>query len=135
MLPADQLDSYIAGLILLAAAPCTAMVFVWSRLTNGDPLFTLSQVALNDSIMVIAFAPLVGFLLGMSAITVPWDTLLTSVVLYIVIPVILAQLLRKQLLPKARMPSRPRWRKSARGRSRRCWPPWCCCSPSRARPS
>ncbi len=100
MLPADQLDSYIAGLILLAAAPCTAMVFVWSRLTNGDPLFTLSQVALNDSIMVVAFAPLVGFLLGISAITVPWDTLITSVVLYIVIPVILAQLLRKQLLAK-----------------------------------
>ncbi len=100
MLPADQLDSYIAGLILLAAAPCTAMVFVWSRLTNGDPLFTLSQVALNDSIMVVAFAPLVGFLLGISAITVPWDTLITSVVLYIVIPVILAQLLRKQLLSK-----------------------------------
>ncbi|BAP88811.1 ACR3 family arsenite transporter [Burkholderiales bacterium GJ-E10] len=100
MLPADQLDSYIAGLILLAAAPCTAMVFVWSRLTNGDPLFTLSQVALNDSIMVIAFAPLVGFLLGISAITVPWDTLITSVVLYIVIPVILAQILRKQLLAK-----------------------------------
>ncbi|NVO04526.1 MAG: ACR3 family arsenite efflux transporter [Rhodoferax sp.] len=98
LLPADQLDSYIAGLILLAAAPCTAMVFVWSRLTGGDPLFTLSQVALNDSIMVIAFAPLVGFLLGISAITVPWDTLLTSVVLYIVIPVILAQLLRKSLL-------------------------------------
>ena len=98
MLPADQLDSYIAGLILLAAAPCTAMVFVWSRLTGGDPLFTLSQVALNDSIMVIAFAPLVGLLLGMSAISVPWATLLTSVVLYIVIPVILAQLWRKRLL-------------------------------------
>lgn len=100
MLPADQVDSYIAGLILLAAAPCTAMVFVWSRLTHGDPLFTLSQVALNDSIMVVAFAPLVGFLLGISAITVPWDTLITSVVLYIVIPVILAQLLRKRLLAK-----------------------------------
>ncbi len=97
-LPADQLDSYIAGLILLAAAPCTAMVFVWSRLTNGNPLFTLSQVALNDSIMVFAFAPLVGFLLGISAITVPWDTLLTSVVLYIVIPVLLAQMWRRQLL-------------------------------------
>jgi ACR3 family arsenite transporter len=100
MLPPDQIDSYIAGLILLAAAPCTAMVFVWSRLTGGDPLFTLSQVALNDSIMVIAFAPLVAFLLGLSSITVPWDTLLTSVVLYIVIPVILAQLLRKSLLAK-----------------------------------
>lgn len=99
-LPPDQLDSYIAGLILLAAAPCTAMVFVWSRLTGGDPLFTLSQVALNDSIMVIAFAPLVAFLLGLSAITVPWDTLLTSVVLYIVIPVILAQWLRRSLLAK-----------------------------------
>jgi ACR3 family arsenite transporter len=100
MLPADQIDSYIAGLILLAAAPCTAMVFVWSRLTGGDPLFTLSQVALNDSIMVVAFAPLVAFLLGLSAITVPWDTLFTSVVLYIVIPVILAQFWRKSLLSK-----------------------------------
>lgn len=100
MLPAAQLDSYIAGLILLAAAPCTAMVFVWSRLTGGDPLFTLSQVALNDSIMVIAFAPLVGLLLGISAITVPWATLLTSVVLYIVIPVILAQVVRKALLAR-----------------------------------
>lgn len=98
LLPAAQLDSYVAGLILLAAAPCTAMVFVWSRLTGGDPLFTLSQVALNDSIMVVAFAPLVGLLLGISAITVPWATLLTSVVLYIVIPVILAQMLRKLLL-------------------------------------
>jgi ACR3 family arsenite transporter len=100
LLPAEQLDSYIAGLILLAAAPCTAMVFVWSRLTGGDPLFTLSQVALNDSIMVIAFAPLVAFLLGLSAITVPWDTLLTSVVLYIVMPVLLAQWMRKSLLAK-----------------------------------
>ncbi len=98
MLPADQLDSYIAGLILLAAAPCTAMVFVWSRLTGGDPLFTLSQVALNDTIMVVAFAPLVGLLLGISAITVPWATLIASVVLYIIIPVILAQLWRKALL-------------------------------------
>ncbi len=100
LLPADQLDSYVAGLILLAAAPCTAMVFVWSRLTGGDPLFTLSQVALNDSIMVVVFAPLVAFLLGLSAITVPWDTLVTSVVLYIVIPVILAQLWRKSLLSR-----------------------------------
>jgi ACR3 family arsenite transporter len=99
-LPAEQLDSYIAGLILLAAAPCTAMVFVWSRLTNGDPLFTLSQVAVNDAIMVFAFAPLVAFLLGLSAIVVPWDTLLTSVVLYIVIPVALAQWWRKSLLSK-----------------------------------
>ena len=100
LLPPEQIDSYIAGLILLAAAPCTAMVFVWSRLTNGHPLFTLSQVALNDAIMVVAFAPLVAFLLGLSAITVPWDTLLTSVVLYIIIPVILAQLWRKALLAK-----------------------------------
>jgi ACR3 family arsenite transporter len=99
-LPADQIDSYIAGLILLAAAPCTAMVFVWSRLTNGDPMFTLTQVALNDSIMVVAFAPLVGLLLGIAAITVPWDTLITSVVLYIVIPVIIAQLWRRSLLAK-----------------------------------
>ncbi|MBI4693908.1 MAG: ACR3 family arsenite efflux transporter [Gammaproteobacteria bacterium] len=97
-LPADQLDSYIAGLILLAAAPCTAMVFVWSRLSNGDPLFTLSQVALNDTIMVFSFAPLVGLLLGISSITVPWATLLTSVVLYIVIPVVIAQLWRRSLL-------------------------------------
>ena len=100
LLPGDQLDSYIAGLILLAAAPCTAMVFVWSRLTNGHPLFTLSQVALNDAIMVVAFAPLVAFLLGLSAIIVPWDTLMTSVVLYIIVPVVLAQLLRKTLLAK-----------------------------------
>ncbi len=97
-LPADQIDSYIAGLILLAAAPCTAMVFVWSRLTNGNPLFTLSQVALNDTLMVFAFAPLVGLLLGMSAITVPWATLITSVGLYIVVPVILAQIWRRRLL-------------------------------------
>ena len=100
LLPADQIDSYIAGLILLAAAPCTAMVFVWSRLTNGDAYFTLSQVALNDVIMIFAFAPIVALLLGISAITVPWDTLLTSVVLYIVIPVILAQVIRKALLAR-----------------------------------
>ncbi len=97
-LPPEQLDSYVAGLILLAAAPCTAMVFVWSRLTRGDPLFTLSQVALNDAIMVFAFAPIVALLLGLSSISVPWDTLLTSVGLYIVIPVMLAQLWRKTLL-------------------------------------
>jgi ACR3 family arsenite transporter len=98
LLPDEQIDGYIAGLILLAAAPCTAMVFVWSRLTNGDPLFTLSQVALNDTIMVVAFAPLVGLLLGISAITVPWGTLVTSVVLYIVIPVGIAQAWRSYLL-------------------------------------
>jgi len=101
-LPAAQIDSYVAGLILLAAAPCTAMVFVWSRLSNGDPMFTLTQVALNDTIMVIAFAPLVGFLLGIAAISVPWDTLVTSVVLYIVIPVILAQAWRRSLLARGR---------------------------------
>jgi len=100
LLPAEQIDSYVAGLILLAAAPCTAMVFVWSRLSNGDPMFTLTQVALNDAIMVVAFAPLVGFLLGIAAITVPWDTLVTSVVLYIVIPVVIAQLWRRSLLAK-----------------------------------
>ena len=100
-LPADQLDSYIAGLILLAAAPCTAMVFVWSRLTGGDPVFTLSQVALNDTIMVFAFAPVVGLLLGLSAISVPWDTLLVSVGLYIVAPVILAQVWRRALLRRS----------------------------------
>ena len=102
-LPADQIDSYIAGLILLAAAPCTAMVFVWSRLTHGDPLFTLSQVALNDTIMVFAFAPLVALLLGISAITVPWNTLATSVALYILIPVILSQIWRKLLLAKGQV--------------------------------
>ena len=101
-LPADQIDSYVAGLILLAAAPCTAMVFVWSRLTNGDPYFTLTQVALNDAIMVFAFAPIVALLLGISAIAVPWDTLLASVVLYIVIPVFLAQAMRKALLARGR---------------------------------
>ena len=97
-LPADQINSYIAGLILLAAAPCTAMVFVWSRRSNGDPYFTLTQVALNDTIMIFAFAPIVGLLLGISAITVPWATLFTSVVLYIIIPVILAQAWRRNLL-------------------------------------
>ncbi len=97
-LPAGQLDSYVAGLILLAAAPCTAMVFVWSRLTGGDPVFTLSQVALNDTIMVFAFAPIVGLLLGLSSIAVPWATLLVSVALYIVVPVVLAQLWRRALL-------------------------------------
>ena len=99
-LPQDQIDSYIAGLIILAAAPCTAMVFVWSNLIKGEPHFTLSQVALNDAIMVIAFAPIVGLLLGLSAITVPWNTLLFSVVLYIIFPVIIAQLIRRSLLSK-----------------------------------
>ena len=97
-LPAGQIDSYIAGLILLAAAPCTAMVFVWSRLSDGEPHFTLTQVALNDTIMVFAFAPIVGLLLGLSAITVPWDTLLLSVLLYIVVPLLAAQVWRGWLL-------------------------------------
>ncbi|RUV23971.1 ACR3 family arsenite efflux transporter [Mesorhizobium sp. M7A.F.Ca.MR.245.00.0.0] len=97
-LPAVQIDSYIAGLIILAAAPCTAMVFVWSNLTRGEPNFTLSQVALNDAIMIVAFAPIVGLLLGLSAITVPWGTLMLSVALYIVAPVIVAQLVRGRLL-------------------------------------
>jgi ACR3 family arsenite transporter len=97
-LPAGQIDSYIAGLILLAAAPCTAMVFVWSNLTEGDPNFTLSQVALNDTIMVFAFAPIVGLLLGLSSIAVPWQTLFLSVVLYILVPVVAAQLWRRTLL-------------------------------------
>ena len=98
LLPAEQINSYIAGLILLSAAPCTAMVFVWSNLTRGDPLFTLSQVTVNDLVMVIAFAPIVALLLGISAITVPWETLLLSVALYIVVPVIIAQVLRSRLL-------------------------------------
>ncbi len=100
-LPADQIDSYIAGLIILAAAPCTAMVFVWSNLCDGEPNFTLTQVALNDSIMIFAFAPIVALLLGLSAIIVPWDTLLISVVLYILIPVILSQVWRKWIFSKS----------------------------------
>ena len=98
LLPADQIESYIAGLILLAAAPCTAMVFVWSNLCRGEPHFTLTQVALNDTIMVFAFAPIVGLLLGLSSIVVPWDTLLLSVLLYIVVPVAVAQLWRRAVL-------------------------------------
>jgi ACR3 family arsenite transporter len=104
-LPADQISSYTAGLILLAAAPCTAMVFVWSNLVDGEPHFTLSQVALNDTIMVVAFAPIVGLLLGLSSITVPWDTLILSVVLYIVVPVIVAQLWRHALLAQGGPPA------------------------------
>jgi arsenite transporter len=105
LLPAAQIDSYIAGLILLAAAPCTAMVFVWSNLVDGEPHFTLSQVALNDTIMIVAFAPLVALLLGLSSITVPWDTLILSVVLYIVVPVIVAQLWRRGLLANGGPPA------------------------------
>jgi len=101
-LPAEQLDAYIAGLIILAAAPCTAMVFVWSNLSDGEPHFTLSQVALNDVIMIFAFAPIVGLLLGLSAISVPWDTLFLSVILYILVPVAIAQLIRKLVLKGAR---------------------------------
>ena len=97
-LPANMIDGYMAGLILLAAAPCTAMVFVWSNLVDGEPHFTLSQIALNDAIMIVAFAPLVGLLLGLSSITVPWNTLILSVVLYIVVPVIVAQLWRRGML-------------------------------------
>ncbi len=104
-LPADQIDSYVAGLILLAAAPCTAMVFVWSNLTRGDPLFTLSQVAVNDAIMIVAFAPVVGLLLGLSAIAVPWDTLALSVGLYILVPVVAAQLLRRRMLASGGRPA------------------------------
>ena len=133
-LPADQIDSYIAGLIMLAAAPCTAMVFVWSNLTEGEPHFTLSQVALNDVIMVFAFAPIVGLLLGLSAITVPWDTLLLSVVLYIVIP-------GDPGAGPARTAAGQRRRGGARRGSCRvlsrcrwwpCSPRSCCCSASRA---
>ena len=100
LLPAGQIDAYMAGLILLAAAPCTAMVFVWSNLVDGEPHFTLSQVALNDTIMVVAFAPIVALLLGLSSITVPWNTLILSVTLYIVVPVIVAQLWRRALLAR-----------------------------------
>lgn len=111
LLPAEQNASYIAGLILLAAAPCTAMVFVWSNLCDGEPTYTLSQVALNDVIMIFAFAPLVGLLLGVASITVPWDTLLLSVLLYIVLPVIASQLLRKALLSTAGQPALDRFLK------------------------
>jgi len=104
-LPADQIGGYTAGLILLAAAPCTAMVFVWSNLVDGEPHFTLSQVALNDTIMVVAFAPIVGLLLGLSSITVPWDTLFLSVVLYIVVPVVVAQLWRRTVLLRGGPPA------------------------------
>lgn len=100
LLPADQIDSYIAGLILLAAAPCTAMVFVWSQLCKGEPKFTLSQVALNDTIMLFAFAPLVALLLGLSSITVPWNTLFMSVLVFIIVPVAISQLVRKLMLSK-----------------------------------
>jgi ACR3 family arsenite transporter len=100
-LPADEIHSYIAGLVILAAAPCTAMVFVWSHLMKGEPHFTLTQVALNDLIMIVAFAPIVGLLLGVSAITVPWQTLFLSVVLYIVVPLIIANVWRRILLQKA----------------------------------
>jgi ACR3 family arsenite transporter len=100
VLPAGQIDSYIAGLVILSAAPCTAMVFVWSQLSNGEPHFTLSQVALNDVLMIFAFAPIVALLLGLAAVTVPWQTLLLSVALYIVIPVVIAQTVRRQLLAR-----------------------------------
>jgi ACR3 family arsenite transporter len=109
LLPADQIASYIAGLILLAAAPCTAMVFVWSNLSRGEPHFTLSQVALNDVIMVFAFAPIVGLLLGLSAITVPWKTLIISVALYIVVPVVIAQFVRERVLAAGGPPALGRW--------------------------
>jgi ACR3 family arsenite transporter len=103
LLPAGAASSYIAGLILLAAAPCTAMVFVWSNLVDGEPNYTLSQVALNDLIMVFAFAPLVGLLLGVASITVPWATLALSVGLYIVVPVVVAQVVRRVLLGAGRL--------------------------------
>jgi len=100
LLPPGEISSYIAGLILLAAAPCTAMVFVWSSLCEGEPAYTLSQVALNDVLMIFLFAPLVGLLLGVASVTVPWNTLMLSVGLYIVIPVLLAQIVRGALLAR-----------------------------------
>jgi ACR3 family arsenite transporter len=132
-LPAGQHDSYIAGLILLAAAPCTAMVFVWSNLSKGEPNFTLTQVALNDLIMVFAFAPIVALLLGVAAIHVPWNTLLISVVLYILVPLVIAQAWRRKLLRLGGGVYAAAIGRVARpGRSRRCSRCWCCCSPSRA---
>ena len=133
-LPAEQIASYIAGLILLAAAPCTAMVFVWSNLSAGEPHFTLSQVALNDVIMVFAFAPIVGLLLGLSAITVPWETLLLSVVLYIVVPVIIAQIVRRGALANGGGAALDAAAGDAAAgfAGRACLPRWCSCSASRA---
>jgi len=132
-LPAGQIDSYVAGLICSPRRACTAMVFVWSRLTGGDPYFTLSQVALNDTIMIFAFAPIVALLLGLSSITVPWDTLLISVGMYIVIPVVIAQIVRAQVLARGGQPALERLlARIGPCRSRRCSPRWCCCSPSRA---
>ena len=131
-LPAGQIDSYIAGLIILAAAPCTAMVFVWSNLTRGEPNFTLSQVALNDAIMIVAFAPIVGLLLGLSAITVPWGTLVLSVALYIVLPVIVAQVRARLLAAKGQGGLERCWPRCSPCRWLPCWRRWCCCSASRA---
>jgi hypothetical protein len=128
MLPAAQIPSYIAGLILLAAAPCTAMVFVWSNLCEGEPHYTLSQVALNDVIMVFLFAPLVGLLLGVASISVPWGTLLLSVLLYIVVPVIVAQAWRRVVLQRAAMLSPAACECCSLFRSLRFWPHWFCCS-------
>ena len=133
LLPAGQIDSYIAGLILLAAAPCTAMVFVWSSLTRGEPHFTLTQVALNDAIMVVAFAPIVALLLGLSSITVPWETLVLSVVLYIVVPVVFAQALRRRLLAQGEDRLQRSLPGSSRCRSSPCLRPWCSSSASRAK--
>ena len=133
-LPADQISSYIAGLIILAAAPCTAMVFVWSNLTRGEPHFTLTQVALNDTIMVFAFAPIVGLLLGLSAISVPWNTLVLSVVLYIVVPVIVAQLAPPRSAGERRAGGALTHcsRRCSPSRWSPCWRRWCSCSVSRA---
>ncbi len=132
-LPAEQIDSYIAGLIILAAAPCTAMVFVWSNLCDGEPHFTLSQVALNDTIMVVAFAPIVGLLLGLSAIVVPWETLVISVVLFIVVPVIIAQVWPPRAAGARRRGAAGRLSIGcSRSRCSRCWRRWCCCSAFRA---
>jgi ACR3 family arsenite transporter len=136
LLPADQINSYIAGLILLGAAPCTAMVFVWSNLTKGDPLFTLSQVSVNDLVMVFAFAPIVALLLGISAITVPWQTLLLSVMLYIVVPVIIAQVLRTRVLATRGDGGLERLLSTLQPcRLLRCWRRSSCCLPSRGRRS
>ncbi|EXF46668.1 putative sodium bile acid symporter family protein [Pseudomonas sp. BAY1663] len=134
-LPATELDSYMAGLILLGAAPCTAMVFVWSNLCSGNANFTLTQVALNDVVMVFAFAPIVALLLGVSSIPVPWDTLLLSVVMYIVIPLAIAQFIRARLMKRGERAFQTHWRRFRHSPSSPCWRPWSCCSPSKAKPS
>ncbi len=136
-MPAAEADEYIAGMILLGVAPCTAMVFVWSQLTNGDPNYTLAQVSINDLILVFAFAPIAGLLLGVTDLTVPWDTLIASVVIFVVIPL---DSRRRHPVDTAATSGAPGRRpacgaSSSRRRSSGCCSRSCCCSGSRPRRS